>query len=162
MPHEPEQDTAAPNPECHFRRGNFLGGLPILLADGQEWAVPGPREIACADEGVRADVEDLVSVIVEAENQVESRRGELALAICLLETNYELSPADYQRVLDCDPGDPRLVAMQAAFRDLARRHAEALRPAATPPEQASGRRFRLPAFRPTPRIRKNASSKRAC
>lgn len=149
MPIEPPPESNPPAPETRSRRDEFLGGLPVRLADGQEWAFAGPRELGAADPALRAEVMGLIAAIAEAQDEPERLRGELALGICLLAANYELSPADFIRLLDWAPGDPGKAAMQSAFRSLAGRHFEAsqLRKL-SPPSTTPGRRFRLPAFRP--------------
>src|SRR5690242_4889167 len=85
--------------EAERRRPGFLGGLPIPLADGQDWAFAGPREAAAAGPADRAAVADLLRGIDEADDHADHLRGELALAIHLLGLNYDLSPADYARLL---------------------------------------------------------------
>lgn len=162
MPIEPDARESAAPPESHFRRPAFLGGLPGRLADGQEWALAGPREIAAAGPALHAEVAGLIAALAESEDEPERLLGEMALGICLLGANYDLSPADYRRLLDCPPGNPHLAGMQAGFRDLARRHAEALRPRAEVPVVTTGRRFRLPAFRPLRRHVAAGRSRRAC
>ena len=142
--------------EAERRRPGFLGGLPIPLADGQDWAFAGPREVAAAGPADRAAVADLLRGIDEADDHADRLRGELALAIHLLGLNYDLSPADYARLLTGTPTDPWFAPLQSYFHDLARRHAEALgpRPEATAGDQ--GRRFRFPMFRPHRRVAREA------
>ncbi len=118
--------------EFETRREGFLGGGWVQLADGQEWAFPGPEEIA-GDRLQRNGVAALLRAIGEAEDDAERRRGELALAIKLLAVNYDLSPEMFQRILGRSADARAAAAMQAAFRDLARRHAEALWPRRTSP-----------------------------
>src|SRR5690242_7891870 len=93
-----DQGPAA-SPESVHRRPDFLGGLPVRLADGQDWAFAGPRELSRADESLRGEVHGLLGAIAWAEDEADRLRGELALAIALLAANYDLAPADYARLL---------------------------------------------------------------
>jgi hypothetical protein len=123
-----------------------LGGRFLGSADGRGWAFPGPNEIAAAGQAVGAEVMALLVGIAGAEDEADRLRGELALAIRLLATNYDLSPADSSRLLSSTPDRPGIAEMQMRFRDLARRHAQALQPreALT---VSQGRRFHWPTSR---------------
>lgn len=128
--------------EVASRRPGFVGGEPIILADGQAWSFPGPGELA--EEGPeREEVAAILLAIAECEDEAERLRGELVLAVRLLRVNYGLSPAAFREILEFRPGDPGLAASQAAFRGLARRHAEALRPCREPPSALRGTPFGL-------------------
>ncbi len=128
--------------------------MPVRLADGQEWAFPGPRELS--PEGTTSDRElsCLLAAIASAEDAADCRRMELALAIHLISLNYALCSDDYFALLDGNGDQAVQEQLQWAFRDLARRHAAALAPfrAECAPEPATGRRFRLPRFRPIRRL----------
>jgi hypothetical protein len=141
-----ETEGASPPSEAGFRRLNFLGGRFVRLADGRGWAFPGPSEIAAAGQTLGAEVLALLVGIAEAEDEADRLRGELALAIRLLATNYDLSPADYSRLLSSPPGSLEIAEMQMSFRDLARSHAQALEPREAP-TVSQGRRFHWPTFR---------------
>ena len=141
-----ETEGASPPSEAGFRRLDFLGGRFIRLADGREWAFPGPSEIAAAGQTLGAEVMALLVGIAEAEDEADRLRGELALAIRLLAINYDLSPADYSRLLSSPPGSPGIAEMQMSFRDLAHRHAQALE-SREAPTVSQGRRFHWPTFR---------------
>src|SRR5438105_2253454 len=79
--------------EVDYRRSGYLGGLPVRLADGGEWAFAGPEEVEAAEPGFRAELFGLLTAIAEEEDEAEWLRGELALGIHLLAVNYEFSPA---------------------------------------------------------------------
>jgi hypothetical protein len=155
-----ESETLGPNrqPETQFRRSDFLGGLAVRLADGRGWFFAGPGEISASGEPLRAEVEALLTEIAEAEDEADRLRGELALAIRLLSLNYDLTPDDYSRLLACPAGQPGLSELQIAFRDLALRHAQGLRPREEVPTATHGRLFRLLTFRPPHRAREGVGS----
>jgi hypothetical protein len=131
--------------EVEQRGPAFLGGLPIELGDSQAWAFPGPRELFDAHGRFAPELLSLLKAIREAQHDSERLLGELALAIYLLSLNYELEPGDYSQLL----GGPNLARMQHEFRDLATRLFRALADRERPqPAPETGRRFRLPSFRP--------------
>jgi hypothetical protein len=80
--------------ESTLRRPDFLGGTPIVLADGQAWIFPGPpgQSPSTQDDadGVVAALfalptyEFLIAALDEADSEAESLRAELSLAIFLL------------------------------------------------------------------------------
>ncbi|MEO6809479.1 MAG: hypothetical protein ABI353_10260 [Isosphaeraceae bacterium] len=130
--------------EVELRSPSFLGGLPIVLGDGQEWAFPGPRELFDVNGQFNSELLSLLEAIREVQDESERLRGELALAIQLLSLNYELRPDDFTRLL----GGPDVGGMQRGFHDLATRLFMALADREQPqPVPETGRRFRLPSFR---------------
>ncbi len=136
-----------PHPsEASFRRPDFLGGLPVRLADGGEWVLAGPREVAQGEPALRVAVVALLGEIDEAEEEADQLRGELALAIHLLARNYDLEPADYAGLLAFSPDDPRRADLRESFRALARRHADELGSRAGTCAPTKGRRFPFPPF----------------
>jgi hypothetical protein len=114
--------------ERQARRPTFLGGKPIRLADGRTWQFPGPE--AGHREAFGSSYGPLIAALCQAEDEPERLRAEMALAICLLTTNYDLGPDDLCSVLELPPGDPGLAEMQRGFRELAADHALAARAAA--------------------------------
>jgi hypothetical protein len=98
------------------RQPSFRPGRTIELADGQRWTFPAPPKgsewnsapfgPACAG---------ILRAIVEAEDNAEARRAELALAIYLLGHNYRLSPADFERVLGPSEHSPDSIDWQLTF-----------------------------------------------
>src|SRR5437773_1040820 len=91
--------------ELSSRRSSFRPGSPIRLADGQTWTLPAPpkaKEWMAAP--FDAEYTGLIQAIMEAEDASEQRLAELAFAIFLLGHNYQLSPADYERLLGSSPG----------------------------------------------------------
>ncbi|HEX8203625.1 MAG TPA: hypothetical protein VF590_24325 [Isosphaeraceae bacterium] len=110
--------------EVALRRPDFLSGSPIALADGQQWTFPAPppRLVPGTAAGFGADYTATVAAIREAEDEVERLRAELALAICLLERNYDLGPAALFDLLGYPPGTPALTAAQKELHRLALEH----------------------------------------
>lgn len=132
-------------PESGFRKPTFLGGLWVRLADDQEWALPGPRELGEAGPD-RDEVAAILRAIGMAEDKAECRRGELALAIKLLSINYDLTPETFQAILEHGADKPAPSSLQDVFHDLACRHAEAIWPREASREAPQGRRLRFPAL----------------
>jgi hypothetical protein len=124
--------------ERALRRQDFLHGTPIRLADGQWWSFPAPTEAIGAG---HPDYDDTVAMIPEAEDEVERVRAELALAICLLERNYDLPPGGLLALLCYAPDNPALAEVQRAFRRVAHEHVIQPRPLADPfaPREVPGR-----------------------
>jgi hypothetical protein len=95
----------------------------IELADRQSWVFPSPRvEPRVGITLVGPDYRSLLRAVREAVDDAERRRSELALAIFLLGSNYELSPIDYQQLLCFPSGAPELVEVQQEFHRLAQDH----------------------------------------
>lgn len=107
--------------EQELRRLEFRSGRRIRLADGQWWTFPGPDAWCGSDRGA------LLRGVLEAEDDFERLRAELALAIRLLRLNYELEPADYGRLLSFAPNHPDRIPVQQAFHELAIDHVRAFR-----------------------------------
>ena len=104
--------------EFSSRRSSFRSGSPIQLSDGQTWIVPSPPEESERNAApFKTDYTDLIQAIIEAEGGSEQCLAELAFAIFLLDHNYSLSPADYQRLLDPGTSD-----WQFAFHEIAQEH----------------------------------------
>ena len=126
--------------EKSFRRPDFLPGTWVRMADGQVWSlpeVPGRSPSGMAEDGTSPgaegaalgrDYEATVAVVLDAEDQAEQIRAELALAIVLLASNYHLEPADYQELLGGESDSPVVAAMQRAFHIVALEHARHFRP----------------------------------
>lgn len=121
-----------------LRRPDYRRGVMIRLADGQLWSFPTPMpKMMAAPDGhleheksnpVESDLLDLLLAIREAEDRAEALRAELALAIHLLQCNYDLGADDYRRLLDFEPGNPELTRVQQAFHEVARLHFEHIWP----------------------------------
>lgn len=136
--------------EMERRRDEFLGGIPLMLADEQYWAFPGPRELSPEGQARDPGLVALLGVIATSESEADRHRAELALAIRLLGRNYRLTPTEYQELLGAKGSERIRGRMLAGFHDLACRHAEALQPRADAPETSGpkpSRRFRFPFFR---------------
>jgi hypothetical protein len=124
--------------EKSLRRPDFLPGIPVLLADGQSWSLPpapdrsdpgtaegGPA--AAAEGGAPVlDDEATLTAILDAEDEAERLRAELALAIALLARNYHLTPADYQEILGGDSGSPVIATLQRTLHHVALEHVRPL------------------------------------
>jgi hypothetical protein len=122
------------------RRPKFCSGIDLQLADGQVWSLPVPGEpigeveATGGDGGSKVTWEDrrygsIIRAIVEAEDEGDLFRAELALAIHLLNWNYALDPDDFEDILD-DHGEGRRRAdLSNALNRLAMAH---LRPFALP------------------------------
>jgi hypothetical protein len=100
--------------ERALRRTAFVAGTNVVLADGQSWTLPERRLDHDDPEYVA-----MLRMVHEAEDRSEVLRAELALTIFLLSRNYELTPELYRTLLDFEPGDPDLVALQSEIHALA-------------------------------------------
>lgn len=121
--------------EMALRRSDFLPGVRIRLADGQEWTLPGapsgdpgPEAGGPEPDALGADYAGIVAAILEAENEAERRRAELALGIALLARNYRLAPSDFRAVLGACSGMSAAANVGLALHAVAREHVECLRP----------------------------------
>lgn len=114
--------------ERFCRRPGFRPGRTIRLADGQFWTFPVPAE------GERIDFlasgsayEALLKACLEAEDEPDRRRGELALGIALMDANYFLESSDFTSLLEFEPGDPSAVSVQECLTGIAWEHIRAFR-----------------------------------
>src|SRR5262245_36529215 len=99
--------------ENALRRPDFLGGIPIRFADDQAWTLPEPPPGAPGEKrfldngtGLGPDYEAAVAAVLEAEDEPERLRAELALTILLLGRNYNLAPEDFQALLTFPRSSP--------------------------------------------------------
>ena len=117
------------------RRPSFRAGFEIKLADGHEWTFPAPQDRSISsDSGAGDEYLGLLRAVWEAEDIHERRLGELALAIYLIELNYQLSPAQLEFLFTFPPKSPELADSQRAFDLLAREHLQSVsREAILPP-----------------------------
>ena len=134
--------------EVALRRPDFLPGSPVRLADGRWWTLPDPprpdaRGAAAPGgwSGFGPDYAATVAAVGQAEDEAERRRAELALAICLLVRNYDLTADTLCALLGDHPGDPSPAAMQEAFHQVAQEHARSARASVEilPPRAVPGR-----------------------
>jgi len=119
--------------ERSCRRPKFCPGIDLRLADGQVWSLPRPAEPMGEGEATldlarsEATWDDrsyraIVRAALEAEDEGDLFRAELALAIYLLHWNYTLDPDDFEDLLD-DHGESRRRAdLSHAFSALAQAH----------------------------------------
>jgi hypothetical protein len=152
--------------EFTLRCQDFHPGSLIRLADGQRWTFPAAPgrvtpggAVPGGEAGFGRDYAATVAAVREAEDEAELLRAELALAICLLGRNYDLTPAALFDLLGHAPGVPALTATQEAFHRVALDHVRRAGASAdttpheprvqvvpaTPKPQASRKRF-LSAF----------------
>ena len=109
--------------ELQTRRSSFRQGRRIQLADRQVWTFPLPsREWIGIAWPPTEDYTAHIQSMIEAEDDSETRRAELAFAIFLLAQNYDLSPVDYQQLLDFGPDSAEAIHWQFAFHELAHEH----------------------------------------
>jgi hypothetical protein len=109
--------------ELSSRRSRLQPGNPICLANDQEWIFPAPTaDSGFALESAEAEYLGLVHAVQEAEDQSERRLAELALAIFLIELNYQISATDLANLFTFQPRSRELADSQHAFESLARDH----------------------------------------
>lgn len=111
------------------RRGDFEEGVPIALADGQEWHFRRPRMELYPAIGPDGSVEPAVSfgpayhALVEAleaaPTGIDQVGALMKLAVFLLRLNYDLAPADYRTLLPFRADDPANEAMWVAIAGIA-------------------------------------------
>ena len=119
--------------EPKLRRGDFLIGISIRLADGQVWTLPRPSKnhavdgnptpVQGASDNFGPEYPALIKAFLEAEDEADRLQIELALAILFLGRNYILRPEDYQVLLHTPASRGILEKMQEAFHRLALEHA---------------------------------------
>lgn len=112
--------------ELGRRRPTFWGGRGIRLANGEVWNLPGPEAAFRSNEG-RTSYPALARAICEADGESDRGLAELALAIFLLNLNYDLSSADLQELLAFEPGSDALRGWREALREMAASHVKFLR-----------------------------------
>jgi hypothetical protein len=125
--------------EKSLRRHDFREGSGLRMADGQAWTFPDPPPdpvgsgegaygaLADPEAGFGADYAATIAMLLEAEDDAERLRAELALAILLLVRNYDLRPGDFAGVIGFPPGSRALGRFQEQFRVIAGEHVAALR-----------------------------------
>jgi len=103
--------------ELSYRRSRFQPGTPICLANDQEWTFPAPTaDSEFAVEAAETEYLGLIHAIMEAEDQSDRRRAELALAIFLIGLNYQLSSTELANLFTFQPRSRELTDSQHAFR----------------------------------------------
>lgn len=95
--------------EAALRRPDWLGGVPVTLADGQEWTLPRAATYFEPDADDDAEVRQrwnlgeeygaLVQRLAEAQRPSDHVRAEIALARWLLTRNYALNRAQLVTLL---------------------------------------------------------------
>lgn len=110
------------------RRSGFREGRKIRLADGQMWTFVPPTGLEQWKGGSFAnEFKGLMEAIVAAENESEQRVAELAFAIFLLNQNYCLLPADYERLLDYPAGSLESNDWEHSLHQLVQDHLDCFR-----------------------------------
>jgi hypothetical protein len=136
--------------ELGSRRSRFQPGTPICLANGQEWTFPAPTaDSEFAVEAAETEYLGLIHAIMEAEDQSDRRRAELALAIFLIGLNYQLSSTELANLFTFQPRSRELADSQHAFESLARDHILSL-----------VKRGKLPLQAPSPGTQRRSSGRR--
>jgi hypothetical protein len=95
------------------RRSQFEGGVWIKMADGQEWLFGDPPA-----QGVDPDYDGLVQGLLEAEDQHEARKFELAIGMLLLSRNYQPSAREYEEIFSFSNGDAARSSAEEAISTL--------------------------------------------
>jgi hypothetical protein len=127
--------------ELICRRPTFRPGREITLADGRPWTFPAPGGHAVPATRARDDdYLGLLRAVWEAEDLQERYLAELALAIYLIELNYQLSSAELEFLFTYRSGSPELADSQRAFDMLAREHLQSVCPEAILPQPPSSPR----------------------
>ena len=96
------------------RRSDFCQGMNIRLFNGHFWTLPIRDEFS-----IDPDLDALLVAIMDAEDRADRLRLELAMAILLLNRNYELSPDEISSLLQFPPGDHNLEKFQEDLHGLA-------------------------------------------
>ncbi len=108
------------------RKSGFAGGVWIRMADGQEWLFSNPPA-----PGNDPEYDALVQGLLEAEDESEARKFELAIAIWLLSRNYQPSPREYEEIFSfASDNAARSCAQEAISTLIASNLGRTLRPAA--------------------------------
>jgi hypothetical protein len=109
------------------RRPSFLPGLGLRLADGQVWSLPIPADaegdpavssMAWDDPGYQA----ILRALVDAQEEGERFRAELALAIHLLSWNYNVDRETLGVLFDDQEGERVGVDIARSLSELACAH----------------------------------------
>ncbi len=102
------------------------------MADGQEWLFTSPPA-----PGVDADYDALIHALLEAEDQSEAKKCELAIAILLLSRNYQPLPSEYQRIFCFGGDDAAQSSAEEAIATLICSNLDQVRRRAAPERSAS-------------------------
>jgi hypothetical protein len=95
------------------RRAEFQAGTGIKMADGQEWLFSSPPP-----PGTDAEYDGLVEGLLEAEDQNDARKSELAIAMFLLSRNYQPTPREYEEIFSFRTQDATRSSAQEAISGL--------------------------------------------
>jgi hypothetical protein len=110
--------------EVISRCSSFSAGRRIQLADGQTWSFPLPtKEWLIESWPDRTRYIDLIDSVMESQESSDRCLAELAFGIFLLGQNYQLSPADYQSLLDFGADSTQSNGLRLALHELAQEHA---------------------------------------
>jgi hypothetical protein len=118
--------------EKHRRRPEFdaESGVPVRLANGEEWVLPRPYlEIRPIFRGGAAvarsrfltcgELDPLIETIGRAEDPAAQILAVMTLGALLLRRNYDLADADLERLFVYRVGDPASEAMIRGIMDVA-------------------------------------------
>jgi hypothetical protein len=101
------------NDETWRRRPGFQKETWVRLADGQNWSLP-PIPV----QGTDTEFDALIQALIESEDQNEIHRCELATTILLLARNYELSPREFEEILDFNSNGEALATARRVVHSL--------------------------------------------
>ena len=118
---------AMPTDELLSRRpGAFREGRRVRLADGNFWTFPAPsRDAAFGANSARAE---LLTAIVEADDDHDRSLAELAFMVFLLRSNYDLGPAELQALLTFSPSSTAADAWRINVAQIVEEHIQAAAP----------------------------------
>lgn len=117
--------------ERALRRPDFRGGVPVRLADGQEWTLPHPLVLFTEDDqegeireewNLGPEYAALVAASQTADDGVEVIKTELALFKYLIRLNYDVDQAQLREILKLGYGTactPEIRQMMDELRGLA-------------------------------------------
>jgi hypothetical protein len=110
----------------NYRRSTFSGGPEMILSDGQPWQFPAPlADPVHASCMFGSEYQPLLQALSRPLDSNERQMLELALAMILLNANYDLSPEQTRKLLLFHPASLEHQQFQAALHDLACDHLEA-------------------------------------
>jgi hypothetical protein len=118
--------------EKQRRRPDFRGGVPVRMADGQDWTLPRPRVRFVPDDGPEGfrvyltgpgdDYADLLAATDAPPDVGGMIRADMALARRLVTTNYDLTGDELVAIVQLgydSENDPDGLAIRLAILDVA-------------------------------------------
>ncbi len=133
--------------ERNARRDGWKPGIAIRLADGESWIFADPVDESSSSSGEfqpnanDPEYEACLTALCDSDGPIDRRRNALALAIHLLNMNYDLRPDQLRRLLSFGPDRRALDEFHQHLAILANFHAAGWRPL-DPDSNESHRRTR--------------------